>query len=105
MIAVAASRQGARGGTDFILTASRLTSLRMCGSMGLSMCHAHAHRLIVGLGRRSDPGTSARLGTAAAALVAQGLGSDAGIVDLQSTLEFWRSRAEELGSAPPLTPA
>lgn len=64
---------------------------------------AYAAGFIVGLGRKWDLPTSARLGTAAAALVAQGLGSDAGIVDLESTLEFWRRKADEVGSAPPLT--
>lgn len=62
---------------------------------------AYAAGFIVGLGRNWDLGTSARLGTAAAALVAQGLGSDAGIVDLESTLAFWRSKSQEVGSAPP----
>ena len=36
-----------------------------------------------------------RLGTAAAGLVIQGLGSDAGIVDLEETIEFMNT-AEEL---------
>jgi sugar/nucleoside kinase (ribokinase family) len=44
--------------------------------------------LLVGLGSGRALGDAARLGTAAAALVAQGLGSDAGIVDLPSTLAF-----------------
>ena len=64
---------------------------------------AYAAGFIVGLGFKWDLGTSARLGTAAAALVAQGLGSDAGIVDLESTLAFWGSKAEEVGCAPPQT--
>jgi sugar/nucleoside kinase (ribokinase family) len=62
---------------------------------------AYAAGFIVGLGRNWDLGASARLGTAAAALVAQGLGSDAGIIDLESTLSFWRSKSEEVGYAPP----
>ncbi|MEJ2866460.1 carbohydrate kinase family protein [Actinomycetospora sp. OC33-EN08] len=41
---------------------------------------------LVGLDRGLAPVDAARLGTAAAALVAQGLGSDAGIVDLASTV-------------------
>lgn len=41
---------------------------------------------LVGLHRGAVPADAARLGTAAAALVAQGLGSDAGIVDLDATL-------------------
>jgi sugar/nucleoside kinase (ribokinase family) len=44
---------------------------------------------------------AARLGTAAAALVAQGLGSDAGIIDLAGTLAFWSRRADEMGVEPP----
>jgi sugar/nucleoside kinase (ribokinase family) len=43
---------------------------------------------LVGLGAGRAVPDAARLGTAAAALVAQGLGSDAGIVDLPSTLAF-----------------
>lgn len=43
---------------------------------------------LVGLGSGRALTDAARLGTAAAALVAQGLGSDAGIVDLPSTLAF-----------------
>jgi sugar/nucleoside kinase (ribokinase family) len=43
---------------------------------------------LVGLGSGRALPDAARLGTAAAALVAQGLGSDAGIVDLPSTLAF-----------------
>ena len=39
--------------------------------------------------------------TAAAALVAQGLGSDAGIVDLHSTLDYWAQRADQVGFPPP----
>ena len=38
---------------------------------------------------------AARLGTAAGGLVIQGLGSDAGIVDLDQTIEFMEN-AEEL---------
>lgn len=41
---------------------------------------------LVGIGAGDSLTAAARLGTAAAALVAQGLGSDAGIVDLPSTL-------------------
>lgn len=62
---------------------------------------AYTAGFIVGLAHNWDIGTSARLGTAASALVAQGLGSDAGIVDLESTLAFWRSKSQEVGGAPP----
>ena len=41
------------------------------------------------------PEKAARLGTAAGGLVIQGLGSDAGIVDLDKTIEFMNN-AEEL---------
>jgi sugar/nucleoside kinase (ribokinase family) len=47
---------------------------------------------LVGLDAGDDLASAARLGTAAAALVAQGLGSDAGIVDLPSTLAFCMDR-------------
>ncbi|GAA2432998.1 sugar kinase [Actinomadura vinacea] len=57
---------------------------------------------IIGLCRGWNTSTAARLGTAAAALVAQGLGSDAGIVDLPGTIEFWSQRAG--GDVPPRTP-
>jgi hypothetical protein len=43
------------------------------------------------------------LGTAAAALVAQGLGSDAGIVDLAGTMRFWADQSGvdvTVGSSP-----
>ena len=43
---------------------------------------------IAGLVRGMDVLESCRLGTATSALVATGLGSDAGVVDLESTLHF-----------------
>lgn len=46
--------------------------------------------LIVGLHRGWDVVDAAGLATAAAGLVAQGLGSDAGIVDLAGTVDHWR---------------
>ena len=46
---------------------------------------------IVGLSQGWDLERCGRLGTAAAGLVIQGLGSDAGIVDLPRTLEFMDS--------------
>lgn len=63
---------------------------------------AHSAGVIMGIQFGWSLDMSARLGTAAAALVAQGLGSDAGIVDLDSTLSFWREHADELGVPPPL---
>ncbi|MCW0214869.1 MAG: PfkB family carbohydrate kinase [Pseudonocardia sp.] len=56
--------------------------------------------VVIGHGLGWSLPDSARLGTAAAALVAQGLGSDAGIVDLASTLAF---RAERAGEGPGAT--
>lgn len=57
--------------------------------------------LVVGLQLGWDLPVAARLATAAAALVAQGLGSDAGIVDLPSTLAYWAERADQVGFPPP----
>lgn len=62
---------------------------------------AYTAGFIVGLQHGWEPETAARLGTAAAALVAGGLGSDAGIVDLKGTLDFWAARTAEVGMAPP----
>ncbi|UGU33128.1 PfkB family carbohydrate kinase [Mycolicibacterium smegmatis] len=62
---------------------------------------AYTAGFVVGLQHGWEPTVAARLGTAAAALVAGGLGSDAGIVDLDGTLEFWAARAEEMGAPPP----
>jgi sugar/nucleoside kinase (ribokinase family) len=52
---------------------------------------AYCAGFIVGLGLGWEPREAARLGSAAGALVATGLGSDAGIVDLDSTIEFMRT--------------
>lgn len=57
--------------------------------------------LLVGLHQGWDVRLAAGLGTAAAGLVATGLGSDAGIVDLPSTIAFWRDRAADVGLTPP----
>ncbi|MGV9796783.1 carbohydrate kinase family protein [Mycobacterium sp. NPDC003449] len=62
---------------------------------------AYTAGFLMGLQRGWVPSVAARLGTASAALVASGLGSDAGIVDLESTLDFWAARAGEVGTAPP----
>lgn len=56
---------------------------------------------ITGLCRGWSVPTATRLGTAAAALVAQGLGSDAGIVDLSGTLDYWSTRAGQVGAGVP----
>lgn len=52
---------------------------------------AYCAGFIVGLLNKWDLERSARLGTAAAALVITGLGSDAGIVDLEQTIAFMES--------------
>lgn len=52
---------------------------------------AYCAGFIVGLLRGWDLVACARLGTAAAGLVITGLGSDAGIIDLERTLEFMRT--------------
>jgi sugar/nucleoside kinase (ribokinase family) len=56
---------------------------------------AYCAGFIMGLSMGWDLAKSGRLGTAAGGLVIQGLGSDAGIVDLDQTIEFMNS-AEEL---------
>lgn len=61
---------------------------------------AYTAGLIVGLLRGWSPGLAGRLGTASASLVAQGLGSDAGIVDFDSTLRYWAEHADQLGAVP-----
>ncbi|MDR6174184.1 sugar/nucleoside kinase (ribokinase family) [Nocardioides zeae] len=62
---------------------------------------AYVAGFVTGLGLGWTPSQAARLGTVAAGLVAGGLGSDAGIVDLESTLRCWRDRADEVGMMPP----
>lgn len=52
---------------------------------------AYCAGFIVGLSLGWEAREAARLGSAAGALVATGLGSDAGIVDLESTIEFMRT--------------
>ena len=59
---------------------------------------AYCAGFIVGLTMGWDLEQAGRLGTAASALVVTGLGSDAGIVDLQSTIDFMKS-----GETYPLT--
>jgi sugar/nucleoside kinase (ribokinase family) len=56
---------------------------------------AYCAGFIVGLSMGWDLEKAAQLGTAAGGLVIQGLGSDAGIVDLDKTIEFMNN-AEEL---------
>lgn len=56
---------------------------------------AYCAGFIVGLSMGWGPEKAAQLGTAAGGLVIQGLGSDAGIVDLDKTIEFMNN-AEEL---------
>lgn len=52
---------------------------------------AYCAGFIIGLSQGWDLARSGLLGTAASGLVIQGLGSDAGIVDLQQTLDFMDS--------------
>ena len=59
------------------------------------MWHAYCAGFIVGLSMGWNLEKAARLGSAAGGLVIQGLGSDAGIVDLAQTIEFM-NKAEEL---------
>ncbi len=76
----------------------------VCSVVDTTGCgDAYVAGFITGLGRGWTRAEAARLGTAAAALVAQGLGSDAGVVDFDSTLEFWRARAHEVGMSPPVS--
>ena len=55
---------------------------------------AYCAGFIVGLGLGWDVAAAGRLGTAAAGLVITGLGSDAGIVDLDETLAFMNGATE-----------
>ncbi|MEU6262840.1 carbohydrate kinase family protein [Saccharopolyspora shandongensis] len=96
-----------RGGEGSLLVGEELTEIPAfrvpvvdttgCGD-------AYTAGFIAGLCQDWDLPSAARLGTAASALVAQGLGSDAGIVDLASTLGFWSERQAELGGAAPPPP-
>ena len=52
---------------------------------------AYCAGFIVGLSMGWDLEQAARLGSACGALVVSGLGSDAGIVDLDHTLDFMRN--------------
>jgi sugar/nucleoside kinase (ribokinase family) len=54
---------------------------------------AYCAGFITGLSLGYDLQKACRLGTAAGGLVIQGLGSDAGIVDLKSTLRFMEEQA------------
>ena len=56
---------------------------------------AYCAGFIIGLSMGWNPEKAARLGTAAGGLVIQGLGSDAGIMDLDRTIEFM-NKAEEI---------
>ncbi len=56
---------------------------------------AYCAGFIIGLSMGWSPEKAARLGTAAGGLAIQGLGSDAGIADLDRTIEFM-NKAEEI---------
>lgn len=58
--------------------------------------------LVIGLQRGWDLPVAALLATATAGMVATGLGSDAGVVDLPTTLAWWADRADQVGAAPPV---
>jgi sugar/nucleoside kinase (ribokinase family) len=66
---------------------------------------AYVAGFIVGVANGWDAEAAGWLGSAASGLVATGLGSDSGIVDLPSTLEFMASRAPERIAALARTPA
>ena len=55
---------------------------------------AYCAGFIMGLAMDWDLEKAARLGTAAGGLVIQGLGSDAGIVDLEQTIAFMNNAVE-----------
>ncbi|MEM7023551.1 MAG: PfkB family carbohydrate kinase, partial [Pseudomonadota bacterium] len=52
---------------------------------------AYCGGFIAGLAMDYDLEEACRLGTAASGLVATGLGSDAGVIDLERTLDFIRT--------------
>ena len=56
---------------------------------------AYVAGFIVAIANGWDPEAAGWLGAAASGLVATGLGSDSGIVDLDSTLEFLATQAPE----------
>ena len=97
-VAVTAGAEGSflitPGGIEHIpAIPTRVVDTTGCGD-------AYTAGLIMGLQRGWSPGLAGRLGTAAASLVAQGLGSDAGIVDSDSTLRYWAEHADQLGPVP-----
>ena len=80
----AAGSSVAGGGVDEI----RLPALKVPVVDSTGCGDAYCAGFIVGLSKGWSLAAAGRLGTAAAALVITGLGSDAGIVDLESTIEF-----------------
>jgi sugar/nucleoside kinase (ribokinase family) len=73
----------------------RLPAFRVDVSDTTGCGDAYCAGFIAGLAQGWEPRRAGQLGTAASGLVATGLGSDAGIVDLASTIAFME-RAELL---------
>lgn len=83
---------GAKG--SFIRTADtefRIPAYQIDVSDTTGCGDSYCGGFISGLAMEYDLEQACRLGTATSALVASGLGSDAGVVDLESTLEFMQS--------------
>lgn len=93
---------GAEGSIIVERAGTEVVPAFVCRAVDTTGCgDAYVSGFITGLGRGWTLSQAARLGTAAAALVAGGLGSDAGIVDYESTIAFWRDRQDEVEMAPP----
>lgn len=94
-VAVTLGAAGSRvvaGGTDVALPAlpAAVVDTTGCGD-------AFSAGFIIGICRGWDPVAAAWLGTAAAALVAQGLGSDAGLADFGQTMAFLATAGAQAG--------
>ena len=76
------------------LTEKRIPSFRVPVVDSTGCGDAYCAGFIIGLSMGWDLEKSARLGSAAGGLVIQGLGSDAGIVDLDQTIKFMDSAVE-----------
>lgn len=68
--------------------AERMPAYRVAVSDTTGCGDAYCAGFVAGLAQGWEPRRACKLGTAASALVATGLGSDAGIVDLPSTIAF-----------------
>ncbi len=76
------------------LTEKRIPSFRVPVVDSTGCGDAYCAGFIIGISMGWDLEKSARLGSAAGGLVIQGLGSDAGIVDLDQTIKFMDSAVE-----------